>query len=96
MHYKELYKYEYLINSDCTKLIKGEILGLLFLLFSIVIFWTEIFESDKWAIDLFGISVSLYYLYPVSIGVLGLFYLFGNFLNIIVILFLDSISKKII
>lgn len=79
MHYKELYKYEYLINSGCTKLIKGEILGFLFLLFSIVIFWTDIFESDKWAIDLFGVNTSLYYLYPVTIGICGLVYLFGKF-----------------
>lgn len=79
MHYKELYKYEYLINSDCTKLIKGEILGFLFMLFSVVVFWTDIFESDKWAIDLFGINISLYYLYPVTIGICGLVYLSGNF-----------------
>ena len=79
MHYRELYKYEYLIKSDCTKLIKGEILGFLFLLFSVGVFWTDIFESDKWAIDLFGINISLYYLYPVTIGICGLFYLSGNF-----------------
>lgn len=79
MNYKELYKYEHLINSDCTKLIIGEILGIIFLLFGIFILGAAPFESDKWAIDLFGINMSLYYLYPVSMGVLGLFYLFGKF-----------------
>jgi len=79
MHYKELYKYEHLINSNCTKLIIGEIFGIIFLLFGMFILGPAPFESDKWAIDLFGISVSLYYLYPVAMGILGLFYLFGKF-----------------
>lgn len=79
MQCKELYKYECLINPDCTKLIKGEILGIIFLLFCMFILGTALFESNKWVTDLFGVNISLYYLYPVTIGICGLVYLFGKF-----------------
>ncbi|MBJ9424121.1 hypothetical protein [Acinetobacter seifertii] len=79
MHYKELYKYEHLINSACTKLIVGEIFGIIFLIFCMFILAPTPFESDKWAIDLFGVSISLYYLYPIISSICGLVYLFRNF-----------------
>ncbi|MGR2826157.1 hypothetical protein FY048_11630 [Acinetobacter sp. 1124_18A] len=79
MNSSSLNRYDYFIDSACVKLILGECFGIIFMLFSIIIFMPDIFDSDKWLAELFGISISLYYLYPVVVGLVGLIYLLKNF-----------------
>lgn len=74
-------RYDYFIDSACIKLILGECFGIIFMLFSIIVFMPDIFDSDKWLVMMFGVRVSLYYLYPVVIGLIGLTYLLRNFLK---------------
>ncbi|WP_336939597.1 hypothetical protein [Acinetobacter pittii] len=71
--------YDYLIDSACIKLIVGECFGIIFLLFCMSILVHAALNSDKWVVGLIGVNFSLYYLYPVFLGLGGLFYLFRNF-----------------
>ncbi|WP_267531635.1 hypothetical protein [Acinetobacter oleivorans] len=70
---------DYLINSACIKLIIAECFGIIFLLFCMGVLVHAALNSDKWVMELIGVNFSLYYLYPIFLGVGGLFYLFRNF-----------------
>lgn len=72
----ELMKYDYFINPAFIKVVKGE---LIFLIFSLVCLWIlipAVFDSDRWVVMVFNFNISLYYLYPVFIGFLCLVYVF--------------------
>lgn len=72
---------DYFIDSACIKLIVGEILGIIFLIFCIMVFVHAVFNPDKWLVELFGISVSRFYLYSIAVGSVGLIYLLRSFLK---------------
>lgn len=77
----DIKKYNYLINSDCIKLIHGEFILIVFFLVCMSGLIPAMFNSERWMVSISHTSISLYYFYPVLLGVSCLFWLFFNIFN---------------
>ena len=72
----ELTKYDHFINPIFIKDVKSELILLIFSLVCLWILIPAIFNSDRWIVMIFNFNISLYYLYPVAVGLICLLCLF--------------------
>ena len=70
MNYKINEKYDYLVNNACKKLIKGELVGICFLLLCLITFIQGLLESDKNIIYIYMVFIFLYIIFFLSWSVL--------------------------
>lgn len=71
-----------LINEDCLKMIKGEVVGIIFLIICEYILIGALLRSDKNKVLINGLELSLYYVFPVVVVGVAIIYLLFRFLKI--------------
>ena len=74
-----MHNFDHLINKKVLKMIKGELIGIIFLLVCEVILIYALFNSDKNTTLLLNTKISLHYIFPVIICLSSLIYLIKRF-----------------